>query len=74
MAVFGQLHQLVDGVLQAVEVLLQQSPVHPLVSETHLQKLVHLGRALCGGWVDASLEKRRETWVNFYQSRVVRGI
>lgn len=59
LAIFGHLHQLVDGVQQAVAVLPQQPLVEPLVSEAHLQQHCHQGRVLPGGWVDASLERQQ---------------
>lgn len=55
LVVLGDLHQLVDGVQQAVAVLPQQPLVEPLVSEAHLQQHGHQGRVLPGGRVDASL-------------------
>lgn len=55
LAVLGHLHQLVDGVQQAVAVLPQQPLVEPLVSEAHLQQHCHQGRVLSGSGVDASL-------------------
>lgn len=55
LAVLGHLHQFVDRVQEAVAVLLQQTLVEPLVSETHLEQHRHHGRVLSGGWVDASL-------------------
>lgn len=58
LAVLGHLHQLVDGVQQAVAVLPQQPLVEPLVSEAHFQQHRHHGRVLSGGRVDASLEGR----------------
>lgn len=54
----GHLHQLVDGVQQAVAVLLQQLLVQPLVSEAHLQEHGHHGRVLLGAQVDALLQKQ----------------
>lgn len=56
--VLGHLHQLVDGVQQAVAVLLQQLLVEPLVSEAHLQEHGHHGRVLLGAGLDASLQSR----------------
>lgn len=56
-AVLGHLHQLVDGVQQAVAVLPQQLLVEPLVSEAHLKQHGHQGGVLPGGRVDASLER-----------------
>ena len=55
LAVLRHLHQLVDGVQQAVAVLPQQPLVEPLVPEAHLQQHGHHGGVLPGGWVDASL-------------------
>lgn len=57
LAVLGHLHQLIDGVQQAVAVLPQQLLVEPLVSEAHLQQHGHHGRVLPGGRVNASLER-----------------
>lgn len=67
LAVLGHLHQLVDGVQQAVAVLPQQTLVQTLVSEAHLQEHRHQGRVLAGRRVDASLqreEQNREEMVN----------
>lgn len=58
LAVLGHLHQLVDGVQQAVAVLPQQPLVEPLVSEAHFEQHRHQGRVLSGGRVNASLEGR----------------
>lgn len=60
LAVLGHLHQLVDGVQQAVAVLLQQPLVEPLVSEAHFKQHRHHGRVLSGGGVDASLQRRNK--------------
>lgn len=58
LAVLGHLHQLVDGVQQAVAVLPEQPLVEPLVSEAHFQQHRHQGRVLSSGWVNTSLEGR----------------
>lgn len=67
LAVLGHLHQLVDGVQQAVAVLLQQPLVEPLVSEAHFKQHRHHGRVLSGGGVDASLQRgnkpERRRWM-----------
>lgn len=55
LAVLGHLHQLVDGVQQAVAVLPQQPLVELLVPEAHLQQHRHQGGVLSGGRVDGSL-------------------
>lgn len=57
--VLGHLHQLVDGVQQAVAVLLQQLLVQPLVSEAHFQEHGHHGRVLLGAGVNASLQSTK---------------
>lgn len=58
LAVLSHLHQLVDGVQQAVAVLPEQPLVEPLVSEAHFQQHRHHGRVLSGGRVNTSLEGR----------------
>lgn len=64
--VLGHLHQLVDGVQQAVAVLPQQLLVQPLVSEAHFQEHRHHGRVLLGPGVDASLQRTTFTDLELY--------
>lgn len=69
-ALLTHLHQLVDGVQQAVAVLPQQALVEPLVSEAHLQQHGHQGRVLSGSGVNASLKGRRrqekKSWLSVW--------